>query len=85
MESKISYNLVFLPTTKLVWQLVQELYSDVNNLTVFMTFIKITFIKMIFPRKIIMQNLRVPVKNSIFTSPFLQILKPCKNRGIVCM
>ena len=32
MESKISCSLVFLPTTKLVWKQVKELYSGVNNL-----------------------------------------------------
>ena len=32
MESKISCNLVFLPTTKLVWEKAKELYSGVNNL-----------------------------------------------------
>ena len=32
MESKISCSLVFLPTTKLVWEQAKELYSGVNNL-----------------------------------------------------
>ena len=32
MESKISCNLVFLVTAKLVWKPAKELYSGVNNL-----------------------------------------------------
>ena len=32
MESKISCSLVFLPTTKLIWEQAKELYSSVNNL-----------------------------------------------------
>ena len=32
MESKISCSLVFLPTAKLVWEQVKELYFGVNNL-----------------------------------------------------
>ena len=32
MEPKISCSLVFLPTSKLVWEQAKELYSGVNNL-----------------------------------------------------
>ena len=32
MEFKISCSLVFLPTTKLVWEQAKKLYSGVNNL-----------------------------------------------------
>lgn len=32
MESKVSCNLVFLPSAKLVWEQAKELYSSVNNL-----------------------------------------------------
>ena len=70
MEPKISCSLVFLPTSKLVWEQAKKLYSGVNNLKriydLHQNYFSLSLSDMSLEEYY--NKLRVYVKNSIFIS-----------------
>ena len=82
MESKKRSSLVFLPTAQLGLEQVPELYSSVNNFERIYDDLLLPY--SIFLCKIIIQNLKIYVKELIFINLSLLILRPCKNREL-CM
>ena len=77
MESKKRSSLVFLPTAQLGLEQVPELYSSVNNFERIYDDLLLPY--SIFLCKIIIQNLKIYVKELIFINLSLLILRPCKN------
>ena len=80
MESKKRSSLVFLPTAQLGLEQVPELYSSVNNFERIYDDLLLPY--SIFLCKIIIQNLKIYVKELIFINLSLLILRPCKNREL---
>ena len=77
MESKKRSSLVFLPTAQLGLEQVPELYSSVNNFERIYDDLLLPY--SIFLCEIIIQNLKIYVKDLIFINLSLLILRPCKN------
>ena len=80
MESKKRSSLVFLPTAQLGLEQVPELYSSVNNFERIYDDLLLPY--SIFLCKIIIQNLKIYVKELIFINLSLLILRPCENREL---